>query len=68
MDLHHFIKDINESEPRVPKWQERDFDKLKEYLAIRNDVKWAQRGYYHIEILISSHGEEKKNPEGVSWE
>jgi len=43
VDLRHFLKDLNKSVPRVPKRQERSLDKLKEYLAIRNGVKWARR-------------------------
>ena len=53
--------------PRVPKWQERSLDKLKECLTTRNSARWAQKGNHHIEILLSSHGEEKKNPEGLLW-
>ena len=49
----------------VPKQQERDLDKLKEYLTIGYSVKWAQNNYHHIEILLSSHEEEKKNLEGL---
>ena len=67
MDLHHFVKDLNKSASRVPKRQECDLDKLKEYLTIRHSVKWAQKRYHHIEILLSSHGEEKKNPERLLW-
>ena len=31
-DLRHFIKDLNESAPRVPKLQERNLDKIKNIL------------------------------------
>ena len=65
LDLRHLVKDLNESAPRVLKRQERDLDKLKEYLTIRHSVKWVRKNYHHIEILLSSHGEEKKNPEGL---
>ena len=40
---------------------------VKRHLAIRSGVKWARRGYYHIEILLSSHGVGKKNLEGLLW-
>ena len=52
--------------PRVPKRQERGLDKLKECLTTKNSAKWARKGNHHIEILLSSHGEEKKNLEGLS--
>ena len=42
-------------------------DKLKECLTTRNSAKWARKGNHHIEILLSSHGEEKKNLEGLLW-
>ena len=67
MDLLHLVKDLIVSVPCVPKRQERDLDKLKEYLTIRRSVKWAQNNYHHIEILLSSYGEENKNPEGLLW-
>jgi len=42
-------------------------DKLKEYLTIKHSIKWARKSCHHIEILLSSHGEEKKNIEGLLW-
>ena len=42
-------------------------DKLKECLTIRNSAKWARKGNHHIEILLSSHGEEKKNLKELLW-
>ena len=42
-------------------------DKLKECLTTRNSAKWARKGNHHIKILISSHGEEQKNLEGLLW-
>ena len=38
---------------------------VKRHLAVRSGVKGARRGYYHIEILLSSHGVEKKESRGV---
>ena len=67
MDLLHLVKDLIVSVPCVPKRQERDLDKLKEYLTIRRSVKWAQNNYHHIEVLLSSYKEENKNPEGLLW-
>ena len=62
-----FRKDLNGGAPCVPKHQERDLGKLRNNLVARNGVKWAQRSFYHIEILLSSQEEEKKNPDGLMW-
>ena len=40
---------------------------VKGHLAVISIVKWARRGYYHIEILLSSHGVGQKNLEGLLW-
>ena len=42
-------------------------DKLKECLTSRHSAKRAREDNHHIEILISSHREEKKNLEGLLW-
>ena len=42
-------------------------DKLKECLTNRHSAKWARKDNHHIEILLSSHGEEKKNLEELLW-
>ena len=40
---------------------------VKRHLIVRSGEKWKQRGYYHIEIIFSSHGVGKKNLEGLLW-
>ena len=42
-------------------------DKLKECLLTRHSAKWARKDNHHVEILLSSYGEEKKNLEGLLW-
>ena len=66
LDLRHFVKILMKAR-LVYRNIKNVMWIVKRYLAIRSGEKWAWRGYYHIEILLSSHGEGKKNPEGLLW-